>query len=314
MADPDESTVERYRDAAIALLPPGRAFSKRPDSNIGELLEGMAVEHARIHEAAADAYDAMFPGWIPEEYLEAWEEALGLPGDCVDIPPVTTAERNGAIVAKIQGRASHSQGAVEAVAEALGYTDLEFIHYDPFSVGSSSVGDALTSDEWAHVVTIIVPVGDQTADDSLLCALDELRRLHGYFDIILEGPMGAQRTYTALYINADDLGADIDDVPDIEIKYQGHVSIQCDIDNGAGGAPSDTPAGAFELWASVDGETYTQVTDADAELANIAPNGNNEVHAWAVLSDVPGRYIQLRYARTSGGGGDTSATLAIASW
>lgn len=314
MTDPAESTIEAYQHAAIALLPPGRAFPKRPDSSLGELLGAIAVEFARVHEASAAAYDAMFPGKIPEEHLDAWELALGLPGPCVVTPPTSVAERNGAIVAKIQGSASHSRGSFEAAALALGYDELEFEWFAPFAVGSSAVGDPLYGDGWMHAVRIIVPLAEQTADDSLVCALDELRRAHGYLDIILEGPMGATRTYTENYVNGDDLGADITPSATIEIKYQGHLSIQCIIDDGAGGAPSDTPAGAWELWCSVDGTTYTKVDDADAELANIAPNGNNVVSEWAAITDVPGRYAQVRYVRSSGGGGDTSATLHLATW
>lgn len=314
MTDPAEETIDRYRDAAIALLPPGRAFSKRIDSNYGKLLAALNVESARVHEAAVDAYDAMFPGWIPEEYLALWEEALGLPGSCVTTPPVTVAERNGAIVAKMQGSASHSRGSFEAQALALGYEDLEFEWFAPFAVGDSAVGDSLYGDGWANVVKITVPLDEQTADDSLVCAFDQLRRSHGYLDIILEGPMGATRTHTANYINANNLGADITPTASVEIKYQGHLSVQCIIDDGAAGAPSDTPAGDWELWCSIDGTTFVKVDTADTELANIAPNGNNIVNAWAVLTDVPGRYAQLRYNRDTGGGGDSSASIHLTTW
>ena len=83
----------------------------------------------------------------------------------------------------------------------------------------------------------------------------------------------------------------------------GRLDIQVVIDNGAGAAPTDSPAGAFQLWCSSDpdGVLWSRVTQADAELAKIAPSGNTLVSAYAVLEDVPGTSFKLIYVRSSGG-------------
>jgi uncharacterized protein YmfQ (DUF2313 family) len=312
----DEAEIAACRDAAIQLLPPGFGIAKAPDSGVGELLEGLNVEHARVYEQAAILRRNMSIARA-EEYLEDWEEAAGLPDDCSGELAGTLAERRGAVIAKLLGRTSHSQPAVEAAALALGYEDLEFERFGPMTC-TSECTEALYGDEWASFVRIIVPVGDQTADAQLVCALDSLRRSHGFFDIELEGVMGAARTHTANYLNNHAMSADfvLADVAPVEIKYSGFLSLQTIIDNGAGAAPTDTPVGVFEVWISSDGTDYTHwdPSATTTELARIAPNGNNVVNEVAVLTSVPGQYAKVLYNQTSGGGTDAKVTMHISAW
>lgn len=312
-----EATVERYRDAALALLPPGRAYSKEPDSNIGELLEALMVEFARIHDDAAILKTNRTPARAVE-YIADWEAALGLPGTCVTSPSTVMAERQGAAVAKLLGRTSHARAAYEAAASALGYDDVTFVTFPPFSC-DGDCEQSVYGDEWANVVRAYVFEGDQQASAELTCTfVDQLRRSHGFVDIVLEGPMGAERLVSQYYSNAAALASDgvVASLGTVSVNYAGHVSIQCRIDNGAGAAPTDTPVGVWELWVSNNGNDYIQFTNAlvVAELAKIAPNGNNLVEAWAVFDGMPGTSFKLRYNATSGGAGNSRATVRISSW
>ena len=119
-------------------------------------------------------------------------------------------------------------------------------------------------------------------------------------------------TYSSVLLAADGTVADIASFP---IRQGGEVSIYCAIDNGAGIAPTDTPVGVWELWVSANGTDFYQITSAAivAELALIAPNGNNLVSAWAVFANVPGYLAKIRYNATSGGATSARATLHIAS-
>lgn len=316
---PSETLVERYRDAGLALLPPGRAIAKRLGSNVADLFEGIAVEFARIHEDSATLLRNSLPT-TASEMLDEWEEALDLPGSCVTTPSTDVSERAGAVAAKLRGRTSHSRSTFENAALGLGYDYVEFAKLTVADVGSASIGDSLYGDHWANVVVTSVLVGDQTADEELQCIFtDQLRRSHGYFDIRMEGVMGAVRTQHEFYHNEINLGADVTEAAItelVELKYQGFLSAQCIIDNGAGAAPSDTPIGVWRLYGSVDGETFTEIVSSDitTELALIAPNGNNVVGAWAVFTNVPGRYVKLAYDRTSGGGGNSSCTVHLTTW
>jgi len=310
----DEAAIERYRDAAIALLPPGKAIAKRLGSNIARLFEGVAVELARIEELASIVRRNAVPSQA-SEMLEEWEEALGLPGSCVSTPSTSASERAGAVVAKLRGRTSHAQSAYDSAALDLGYEDLEYERYEPFEVGASSVGDHLYGDGWVNVVQISVPVGDQTADEELECIFtDQLRRSHGYLDIALEGPMGATRTHYADYHNDITLSATIlpaDLTGLVELKYNGFLSAQVVI-----GANTSTPVGVWKLYASSNGVDFSEVVNATvtAQLALIAPNGNNAVSAFAVFTDLPGQYVKLAYTRTSGGGGDCLCSVHLTTW
>jgi hypothetical protein len=97
----------------------------------------------------------------------------------------------------------------------------------------------------------------------------------------------------------------------IPIGEDGDLAIQCLIDNGTDGvAPTDTPAGSWQLWCSSDGQTYSRVSGADTELAKIAPAGNALVSAYAILEGVPGSSAKLVYVRT-GGGATTRARLRV---
>jgi len=95
----------------------------------------------------------------------------------------------------------------------------------------------------------------------------------------------------------------LDAVKATSLGPDGRLDIQMNIDNGAGLAPTDTPAGSWQLWCTSDpeGALWSRVTSADEELKKIAPNGNALVSAYAVLEDVPGTSFKLLYVRTGGG-------------
>jgi hypothetical protein len=115
---------------------------------------------------------------------------------------------------------------------------------------------------------------------------------------------------TAVTLAADEVVADL---PYVSLRFGGFLAIQGIIHNvsGLANAPTDTPVGVFELWASADDTNYSLVPDAAVKLANIAPNGNNVVSSWAVFENAPGTRIKVRWNNTSGGAGDSRCTMNI---
>jgi uncharacterized protein YmfQ (DUF2313 family) len=310
-----ELLTEQFRDAAIALLPPGAGLSKATDSNLGELIGALMVEFARL-QLNADQLRTSSPPSEFATYLSDWEDALDLPGECVTSAPETDAERAGAIIAKLRGRRSRNQSAYEAAAAALGYPEIEFVHFSPLDVANFMVGSDAYDDAWAYVVRIYVQVSDQTADETLICQFtDQLRRAHGYLDIILEGPMGAVRTHVENYFNARALSANFTGAA-FEVRYYGHVSFVLEISNGSGGAPSDTPVGAWVYETSIDGVKWIAETDTaiTTPVATLNPNGNNIVSKVAKLPAVGGKWGRLRYAYTSGGLTNAKVTASVTAW
>lgn len=102
--------------------------------------------------------------------------------------------------------------------------------------------------------------------------------------------------------------------PGIPIDLFGDLFVQVSIDNGAGSPPTDSPAGAFQLWVCVGQLPYIRhsTTLIDAELAKLAPNANAAIDAIASLADVPGHSAKILYVR-SGGGATARARLTFAS-
>lgn len=180
---PAESTIARYRDQILRLLPPGklRLFD---EGNIHALVEACSVEPARIHERVEDLLREATPSRT-SEMLADWEEALGLPDDCVQ--PTTMEDRVAAVVARFVGDGGHSTPEYLALARALGFDDATFTfeHFDAFRVGDSRVGDWLSNEEWPWVVKIRAQSLGPTRDALLRCAFNARRRGHSLFLFVL---------------------------------------------------------------------------------------------------------------------------------
>jgi hypothetical protein len=115
--------------------------------------------------------------------------------------------------------------------------------------------------------------------------------------------------HSAIALNADQVVADC---APINIGPNGVLWLQCLIDNGAGGNPSDSPIGVWELYFA-DSPTgrFSIVTAAEivTELAKIAAVGNTAVDAWVKFKGLPRGYAKIRYNQTSGGSGSSRATV-----
>lgn len=101
----------------------------------------------------------------------------------------------------------------------------------------------------------------------------------------------------------------------------GHLDIDVDIDNGAGGAPADAPVGTWQLWTCSGAEgtaetatRYKVVGIAALTTAMIALNavGNSVVAQTLSLRGVPGRFAKLRYVRSTGGSATATGTASRA--
>lgn len=101
----------------------------------------------------------------------------------------------------------------------------------------------------------------------------------------------------------------------------GSIEVGVTVDDGAGGDPSDSPESKeWTLWTKPDDgvSSYRQVGSGDAlveaELAKIAPNGNNVVTGKAVIHGlIPGTKAKLLLSAGTGGDGDSRLTMDVAS-
>jgi uncharacterized protein YmfQ (DUF2313 family) len=177
---PSESLIERYRDSFLRHLPPGLAITRQADRNIPKMLEALAVEPARVSERVVDLLVEAFPG-TANEMLEDWEEALGLPDDCVQ--PTEYADRIAAVVARFVGTSGHSEADYLELAESLGYEGalITFTRNVAFKSGRSKAGDKLWNHHQWTVHVSVIGSGDPVRDALLECAFNARRRAHTEF-------------------------------------------------------------------------------------------------------------------------------------
>jgi uncharacterized protein YmfQ (DUF2313 family) len=169
---PAQAVIDRYRDLLLALLPPGDAFSRSPDSVFYDLCARMAIEFARVAERSDDLLSESVPSTVTE-LLDEWEVALGLPDTC--FTPTTDDERRAAIIARIVGTGGHSVADYTALAASLGYEAPTFTTYAPFRMGSR-MGDRFTNGPWRSAALVSMPSGPY--DALVQCAFNHQKMAH----------------------------------------------------------------------------------------------------------------------------------------
>lgn len=144
------------------------------------MLEALAVEPARVAERVRDLLVEAFPG-TTVELIDEWEEALGLPDDCV--APTLYADRIAAIVARFVGTSGHSEADYIELAESLGYEGalVTFARVDAFKSGRSKAGDKLWNNHQWTVTISVGGSGDTVRDALLECVFNARRRAHTEF-------------------------------------------------------------------------------------------------------------------------------------
>lgn len=173
-----------YRGLLYRLLPKGPVWSVDEDSRLYKLLSAIGDELARVHADFERLVEEADPR-TTDELLEDWEEALGLPGDCFELP-ATKAERREVLTAAIVGKGGSSEAYFARIVEALGYTDVEITTADPFRVDEDTVGTPLYDESWGFAW--IVTATGLTEDAILSCLLNKLKPAHTVVAIGYEAP------------------------------------------------------------------------------------------------------------------------------
>lgn len=146
-------SAEKYRDAVLALQPPGAALPADTSSIWAKLLLALAGELARI-EARGDMLLVEADPRFAFELLGDWEQAVGLPDSCVATEQ-TSEQRRAALVARLALGGNLSRQYLIGVAARAGYaiTITEFL---PHSV-DSDVDTPLYGADWAFAIQINAP-------------------------------------------------------------------------------------------------------------------------------------------------------------
>lgn len=157
--------ADDYRAQLFSLMPPGKAWSTDPDSNLQRLLAGAAEEFARIDgrsaalslEADPRQADLLFP---------EWEASYSLPSDCAPAEQ-SLADRRVALIGRIVGQGGMRAEDYLALAEGLGYPGIEIIEHFEATVEvvggvgpeGAEIGDPLNEEIWLSAWDIMIPDG-----------------------------------------------------------------------------------------------------------------------------------------------------------
>lgn len=166
-------------------MPRGRAWPRSPGTVMHQLLTAIAAEYDRIDAAGRALAREMVPS-DALDLLEDWEEATGAT-QCVRGASVEA--RRAAVVSRLRG-GPLTYDMLERLIEDMGYTPI-LEHWQPFMVGRSTVGDALTNDEWQHSVGIRVSTRNPEDDAALRCVIEDAVHAHilPAWDFEAEGPL-----------------------------------------------------------------------------------------------------------------------------
>lgn len=157
---PHAYTADDYAQQLLELLPKGPAWTRRRGSNLWKLFSACAEGLARVHALAAHLLEELTPSQVVDS-LDDWETELGLPEECVTSPASDAASRRREIFRKVNSLGGSSPAYFEELGSLLGFTVRVEEYFDtaaPFKVGTSTVGQALTSGPWLFAWKVVVKV------------------------------------------------------------------------------------------------------------------------------------------------------------
>jgi len=149
-------SAAQYAEATLDLLPPGKAFSRDPTSNVGALALAFGDEFTRFDQRLLDIIEEADPR-TTNEMVGDWERIAGLPDPAIPAP-VLLADRQAALTQRLNETGITTPAQFIAIATALGYAATITLH-TPFAADISHADDALY--DWGSVfwwiMTVTVP-------------------------------------------------------------------------------------------------------------------------------------------------------------
>jgi len=136
------------------LLPQGEAWDRDPRSTFGRLLSGLSTWRARSDVRGSDLLLEADPR-TTTELIELWEDAVGLPDECLPAPQ-SISERRALVVSRLIGQGGGSRAFMVSLARAVGFevTVTEGVG-TVFRVDEGRVGESLGSEleDFVWIVT-----------------------------------------------------------------------------------------------------------------------------------------------------------------
>ena len=150
-------TTDEYRGAVQALLPPGRAWTRRVGSTLANVCAAIGDCLFVVHTLYALFLDVESDPAQARQLLPDWETDFGLPDSCSPSSP-TIPQRRAALLSKIAASPGGQSAAYFiAVVAALGYT-ITVTTWDTFQLtGGRPFGSPLVSQSWRFAWQVNAP-------------------------------------------------------------------------------------------------------------------------------------------------------------
>lgn len=158
-------TLQAWLAALQAMLPPGRAFTREPDSNLTKVLSAIAAmllaAQIRFENLLEQADPRRATSMLPD-----WERLLGLPDRCTPAGQ-QFFDRQGAAYQRLTEQGGQSRAYFISLADLLGEPGVTITEFSRFNC-NSNCNDALYSlaDFFAWAVNIPRPALDLASFDS----------------------------------------------------------------------------------------------------------------------------------------------------
>jgi uncharacterized protein YmfQ (DUF2313 family) len=136
-------TGDDYKNAFLALLPQGQAWTRDPFSILVKTCAGLCEYWGFVDGRAADLLERETDPRHTLELLPEWERAWGLPDPCFP-EALTIGERQRMLLLKMTWQGGQSVYYFEQLMAWLGYT-VTIKEFAPFMAGISRVGDTRPS-------------------------------------------------------------------------------------------------------------------------------------------------------------------------
>jgi uncharacterized protein YmfQ (DUF2313 family) len=175
-----------YGNILRQLLPPGPAWECHDDSEMADLLDGLAARLAVIEERGGDLLEEFDPR-TTTELLPDWERIYGLPGTNPS-PPADVTGRRSALWAKMIGSADPTPQFFIDLAAAAGYpgatvTEFSLDVHEPLTCISDCNYSLWQSEPgWPFYWTLTVASGANNA--MLTWLVESLVPCHTIADVI----------------------------------------------------------------------------------------------------------------------------------
>lgn len=112
-------TQDQYAQQILQMLPPGKAYTRDPSSNLYKMMYSLAGQMKAVDDSAFDLMVDWQPG-NTTNFLEEWQQSLGLPDRCVSGSSSFDDQRNQ-VVARLTFSGASTKNFIQSYAQSLGY-------------------------------------------------------------------------------------------------------------------------------------------------------------------------------------------------